>query len=54
MGLQRAPNDADREKATVVINRIGARLGLLKESKASNLKGDKGRKPSSRRNILSV
>ena len=52
MGLQPAPNDAVRDKATAVMNRIGT--GLLKQTKAS-LADDKANSKSSRRkDILSL
>jgi hypothetical protein len=52
MGLQPAPNDAVRDKANAVMNRIGT--GLLKQTKAS-LADDKANSKSSRRkDILSL
>ena len=48
MGLQPAPNDADRQRAYAVMSRIGA--GLLKQSKASQ----ENSKSSTRKDILSL
>ena len=51
MGLQPAPNEIERNKASTVMRRIAA--DLLKQSKASQEK-DKDRKSTSRKDILSL
>ena len=51
MGLQPAPNDAVRIKASTVMNRIGT--GLLKQCKLSQDDG-KGNKSPRRKDMLSL